>query len=208
MASLSWIAVNLLLAASPAPKGVEVWTPVGTGTAKDVRVWTRTIPESTMQEMKADMVVDATPEAVWSTLVAVHRYPDFLKNTVYARVMRKVSQAEHLEYRRYTKPQISYYDVVLDVTTQEDATENTYYMQWNCLPGASRPDAVRMNACHGAWAVEPAEHGQTHVMYWNAVDPKGRIPSVLFNAAEEHDLPDMLRQVAKHAASAHVAIAF
>lgn len=203
MLSLTWFALSL--ASSPAPQGVEVWNRVSD--AGGVRVWSRQIPESPMQEVKADLVVDATPEAVWRALTAVSHHPDFLKDTLYARVMRKLSNDERLEYHRYTKPQISYYDVVLDVTTHEDTAANTYYMQWKCVPGAANPLVVRLNACHGAWALEPADHGKTHIMYWNAVDPKGSIPTILFNAAEAHNLPDMLRQLAKHAASLPLAFA-
>lgn len=203
---MAWIALSILTAAARPAQGVEHWQLVSN--KNGVAVWTRDVPNSSVQEVRADMVLDAAPEVVWNALTTVSSYPEFLTGVAYARVAKRVRQGERIEYRRNTNPQVSVYDEMLDVTSHGDVESSTYYMHWRCIPGTVSPGIPHIDVCEGAWALEPTQDGRTHLVYFNQADPEGKFPSAIFNAAQTHDLPEMMHQLAKHVASQHFAAVF
>ena len=186
---------TLFLTAALALPNPNPWQEVRRG--EDLRIWARAVPDSSLREVKAEAIIDASLERVWRTLGDLDHYTDFMPYVVEA---RKVAQndTEHFEYYRLDPPLVAQRDYTVAVTTVQDNDKGEYVRSWRVANQEGPPprkDAVRLAFCDGSWTVQRLSPRQSRLSYWLHADPGGAIPNWIANRANNQSLPALFEAV-------------
>jgi ribosome-associated toxin RatA of RatAB toxin-antitoxin module len=166
--------------------------------AEGVTVWSRKVPASPLQEVKAETVVEAPPERVWQLLTDVERFPEFMPYLKEVRILGPAESRGRYEYHLIDPPIVNRRDYTLRTFNEVDETKGIYRRCWVLAKGKGPDPAqgvVRIRTCRGQWTVTRLGASKTRVEYYLHTDPGGFIPVWLANKANTVTLPDLMKAV-------------
>jgi hypothetical protein len=189
---LALLALALLSAAPDVPD--DGWKLLVDG---DVKVFSRQKPGARVLEMKAEMLMPATPREVRDVLMD----EEYSKRTPWVaenRLIDRPTPNSKVKYTRLAFPIIQDRDYFITVTCEQDLAEDgsgLYHSSWKPwgLDRPARDGVVRVTTCEGYWDVRPDGDGHaSHVTYYLLSDPGGNIPAFAVNLGNKRVLPELM----------------
>jgi carbon monoxide dehydrogenase subunit G len=166
--------------------------------ADGITVWSRKVPSSRLQEIKAETAVRAPLERVWEVLTDVERFPEFMPYVQEVRILGPAESRGRYEYHRIDPPIVNSRDYTLRTFNEVDETQGVYRRCWVLADGKGPepPEGVvRIQTCRGQWTLTRLDASKTRVEYYVHTDPGGFIPVWLVNKANAVTLPDLMNAV-------------
>ncbi len=169
--------VGLLL---PAWAGAQEWRTILSG---PITVQSRSLPGTSLQEVRAEGTFDADVQDVQSAILDAEAYPRFMPYVKESRFLRGHDGDDlQLVYTRVAPPFMEERDYVVQVTVDERVAPDgsgSFRNHWVSQPNAypKREGAVRLQRNEGTWHITPLPGGRSHVSYRFVLDPGGWIPS-------------------------------
>ena len=194
--------ISIVCALAPvlaAPAFAEEWRRV---LHRDgVEVSARSVPGSSIWEMRAAALVPVPPEQFLSVLADTAAYPAHLPPTESVRILRQEGNRTWV-YMVLRPPFVSRRDSCIRITRAE-LRGGLIISEWAAddegCPGP-QPGLVRIEENRGRWVLTPANGGQaTAVEYLAHTDPGGRVPAWLANRGTARALPELFRVVSQAA---------
>lgn len=191
--------------ASPCPAAEPDWSLV---TVRDgVEVHARSVPGSPVAEVKATMIVEATPARVFAVLLDSDRFVEFVPYVVEVRTVARDSPSVWYVYQRISPPFVSDRDYTLRHESFEEPQSGRYELRWQAAGARGPPpreEVVRVNLCTGAYLVQGVDGGaRTRLSYQLHTDPGGALPKWLVNASNSESVPALLQAMARRATDPH-----
>lgn len=162
---------------------------------RDVTVWSRENDDSGLREVKARMVVEASPASVWSVLADVEKHTAFMPRLLESRIVDREDDGAVFLYQRISPPLVSDRDFTVRVMSKVDTVSGTYKQTWTTANhrGPEKGDAIRLARVEGSWTLEPGANGGTVITYWVHTSPGGSLPRFVVNAANRKGIPDLMK---------------
>lgn len=164
------------------------------GSANGVHWYTRARVGSAVNELKATVLLDATPAEVWAVLTDYPGWVKTMPSTDAAEVLSRDEAGHALVYLRYVLPIIATRDTLIELT--EARTDAAWVLSWVAAPEArdgERPkddDVVRLRVNEGEWRLEPRADGQkTFLTYRLLSAPGGDVPPSFVNRVNTLGVP-------------------
>ncbi len=186
--------VLLLVGAEPR------WEPVGN--AEGVHWYTRAREGHAVNELKATVLLDATPAELWAVLSDYAGWVKTMPSTDVADVLARDDAGHALVYLRYALPLIATRDTLIELTEQR--SEGAWTIAWKAAPQTRdferpvAPGVVRLRVNEGEWRLEPREAGaKTFLTYRLLSAPGGDVPPSFVNRVNGLGVPktiDSLKQ--------------
>lgn len=187
------VAVAALLTTAPGAG----W--VSSDSVGSLQVATRPRPESAVLEVLAVGTVSAPPEAVWSVLTNLGRYPQTMPHVARTQLLREEAGTAQHWYVALDLPVVSNRDYAIRLRFADGERRRRASWTVSALSPPAVPGHVRITQNEGYWEVEPAAGGHSKVTYYLFVDAGGRIPKFLTNRLNRDAVPDLFRSVERHA---------
>ncbi len=191
-----------LLVIAAAPADVRPW--VEAAKQEGITVYAREREGSSIREVKAIGVIDATPDQVWK---AVRDYPAYPKTMPYVEVSEVVSIEQEGKltylYSVVNAPLVERRDYTIKLTDVSDWKEGKGYLmvRWEAASDKGPPEKkglVRVKLNDGHWKLEPRDGGtKTFVTYYLLTEPGGSIPNWIINRANTTAVPSVFAAVRK-----------
>jgi len=152
---------------------------------KDVEIYSRPHPGSSLKEFKAVGPIDASSRAVCAVIDDFQNYPKFMPCTTECRVIRREGDSI-IGYQRLSPKICADRDYTLRVWKKSwPASDGLIYMsQWspaNELGPPEKKGVVRVKICDGRWLLEPDGPAKTRATYSIYTDSGGVLPSFIAN---------------------------
>jgi hypothetical protein len=165
----------------------------------EVKVFARSKPGERVAEIRAEMVMDATPAEVRATLNDQERAshaPYVAEDRILARPAPNVK----ICYARLNFPIVKDRDYFIEVTLEQDLDaqgHGVYHSVWKPwgLDRPPRDGVVRVTTNQGYWDVraEGGDEHRSHVTYYLLSDPGGSIPAWIINEGNKQVMPKVLK---------------
>lgn len=169
-----------------------------------IDVYARSLPGSSVKEVRATTVIAAPPARVFALLLDSDRFLEFMPYIVEVRTVARDSAAVWYLYQRLSPPLVSDRDYTLRHQSFEDPQRSRYELQWEAANGhgpTARDGVVRVEICAGSYIVEGLDGGaRTRLTYQLHTDPGGSLPKWLVNRANLESVPALLQAIAHRAA--------
>lgn len=172
-----------------------------------VKIWTRELTNSSIRELKAETVLTVAAERIWSVLLDVESYPEFMPHVVESKLLKKLPDG-YIHYQRLDPPLVSERDFTVRVTHTTDADTGVYERVWketDATDTKPRDGVVRMPINRGKWVLRQVDANKTKVLYYVHADVGGAIPDWIAGRANRISVPKMLVAVEKRARAQSVA---
>lgn len=193
------VVAGLLL---PAVAGAQEWRTILTG---PITVQSRTIPGTSLQEVRAEGSLEADVQDVQSAILDADAYPRFMPYVKEVRFLRgKGAEDLQLVYTRVAPPFMEERDYVVQVTVDERVASDgtgSFRNHWVSAPNAypRRSGAVRVQRNEGTWHITPLPGGHSHVRYRFVLDPGGWFPSFALELGNKRAVEGTFRAVEREA---------
>src|SRR5215211_4138393 len=184
-------------AAAPPGDGWEV-----AARNEHVTVYARERPDTGLQEMRAEGLIDAPPEDVWRALRDYERHPQTMPYVEVERVLHREDGGKvAYVYSVLNLPWVNRRDYVLRIVDESAWKDGQGYLKisWTTANARApkRPkNAVRIEVNDGFWLLHPARGGKsTRAVYYIYTDPGGAVPKWLINRVNGTAIPDVWEAV-------------
>ncbi len=147
-----------------------------------IKVYTRSINGSSLEEFKGTTVLNTTPESLANLLKKVKDYEDWLPRCKEAK-LHSLKNNIQIHYTQMKAPfPVSNRDCYYQYTYLKKGKGIKVVLE--ALPefGPQREDVIRITKAKGYWLFEPIEGGKTKVTYQVHANPGGSIPAWLANS--------------------------
>jgi hypothetical protein len=186
----------LLLISTVAGASDEGWTQV---VDADVKVFTRSQPGQRVAEIRAEMVMEATPAEVKAALLD-EEHNKHVPYVVEDRTVLPLGPTSKVRYARLSFPIIEDRDYFIQVTTEQDfdaqghGVFHSVWKPWG-LDRPPRDGIVRVTTNQGYWDIraEGTDEHRAHVTYYLLSDPGGAIPAWIINMGNKQVMPSVLK---------------
>jgi len=152
-------------------------------TEAGIVVSTRTEPGRGLPVFKGVGVVDANLHEVLAVLDDTGRFTEWMPSCAKARVIKKISEFDRIEYNRTAAPwPVSDRDVVVRSTLEGSAEKQEVWARFQSVtaPGQGPiAGVVRMPRLRGFYHLQAIDEGHTRVTYQVDADPGGMLPDWL-----------------------------
>ena len=182
--------MSILLAGSPTAFTAEESTNTGndwklSAREKDVAIYSRLRPGSSLKEFKAVGPIDASAHSVSAVIDDFQNYPKFMPYTTECHVIRRDGDSI-VGYQRLSPKICADRDYTLRVWKKSWPTADglVFMSHWspaNELGPPEKKDVVRVKICEGKWLLEPEGAIKTRATYFIYTDTGGYIPSFIAN---------------------------
>jgi hypothetical protein len=171
-----------------------------------IKIYGRKKADSEIREMKAEGVVDATPQEIWKAIRDYDNYKTAMPYTEEAKVLkREDGDKTILFYSRLNTPLVDRRDYILKIVDESDWKDGKGYFKstWKAAndQDALMPvnkDVVRVRVNDGYWNLEPREEGKkTFVTYYIFTSPGGSIPNFIANKGNSIAVPKVFESIKK-----------
>jgi hypothetical protein len=152
---------------------------------KDVEIYSRPHPGSSLKEFKAVGPIDAPTHAVCAVIDDFQNYPKFMPSVTECRLIKQDGDSI-VGYQRLSPKVCVDRDYTLRVWKKSwPASDGLIYMsQWSPANELGPPETkgvVRVKLCEGKWLLEPEGITKTRATYSIYTDTGGFIPSLIAN---------------------------
>ena len=182
--------MSILLAGCPTAFTAEESTNTGndwklSNREKDVAIYSRLRPGSSLKEFKAVGPIDAPTHSVSAVIDDFQNYPKFMPYTTECRLIRQDGDSI-VGYQRLSPKICADRDYTLRVWKKSWPTADgpVFMSHWspaNELGPPEKKDVVRVKICEGKWLLEPEGTIKTRATYFIYTDTGGFIPSFIAN---------------------------
>jgi ribosome-associated toxin RatA of RatAB toxin-antitoxin module len=150
-----------------------------------VKVYTRTIAGSDVQEFRGEITVKANLSSVLTAIDSVSEYPKWMYKCSYAERVKKVNQSSGYIYSVIDSPwPVSDRDLCTFYTVKQDTLTKiitiTMIGKKDYIPEKS--EKVRVPAMKGFWQFIPTAKGVTKIVYQVHCESGGIVPAAIVNA--------------------------
>jgi hypothetical protein len=196
-------ALFLLLALSGAALADSAATPWEKFDEADgISVFRKEMPGTPIIGLRGEGVVDAPIVSVASVLVDTKRSPEWIDSVADARVVRRLSETEFVEYSHVKTPFVlADRDFVYRVKVELVPAKKQVIVSFRSVedPAAPRnPDYVRGHFIYGKWVLTSLDHGKkTRVLAELLCDPKGSVAKWIVNLFQKSWPHDTLANLRK-----------
>ena len=168
---------------------------------KEVAIYWRPRPGSSLKEFKASGSIDAPTQSVHAVIDDFENYPSFMPYTKECRLIKRESDAL-VGYQRISPKICADRDYTLRVWNKSwPADGGTVFLsKWkpaNELGPAETKGVVRVKICDGGWLLEPDGALKTRATYAVYTDTGGAIPPFLANYASQTGISRLFEAVRK-----------
>ncbi|HKI74353.1 MAG TPA: START domain-containing protein [Pseudomonadales bacterium] len=149
-----------------------------------VKVYTRSVPGSRFEAVKATMVITARLAAAIALVRDTAACSEWESLCDHATGIKRVSTHEVYVYQVNNLPwPVSDRDVVAHVLWARDTATGGVTMTATAVPGmvAPRPGMVRVNDAVTRWLFQPLDHGRLRITTEAHIDPGGPMPAWIIN---------------------------
>jgi ribosome-associated toxin RatA of RatAB toxin-antitoxin module len=149
--------------------------------SQGVDVYTRRIPESTIKEFKAIVVIEAGMKAIVDIVQDVKHHPDWMYGLKSAEVLKE--DPKILQYVR--RAPFPFTDRYVVMTSQTEGSEDSCLIALEHLdyPASKEADGlVEIESIKGHWLFKKLDENTTSVAYQFVSDPGGNLPEWLVNS--------------------------
>lgn len=174
------------------------WEPAGR--ADGIHWYTRAREGSPVNELKATVLLDATPAEVWAVLTDFEQYMKTMPSTDASELVSRDAPGRTLVYLRYVLPVIATRDTLIELVEARGA--DAWVLSWKAAPEArdvEHPKAegvVRLRVNEGAWRLEPREGGaKTFLTYELLSAPGGDVPPFFVNRVNTLGVPKTIAAI-------------
>jgi len=151
----------------------------------DVKIYTRGIEGSNIQEFKGEVTVKSNMSGILELIDSVPEYPKWMKNCIESKRLKKISNASGYTYYVIHAPwpvsdrdACTFYNVTQDTTTKIITIAIKAVKDY--LPEKS--GRVRIPSLKGSWQLIPIAKNVTKIVYQVHCDIGGLVPAVIINA--------------------------
>jgi len=151
---------------------------------KDIKVYTRTFPESKYKAIKVELILQTTLTRLVAVLLDVKTAPDWVYATKSAVLLRQPSPSEVIYYSEVRLPwPMSNRDFIAHLITTQDPHTHVVTILGPTMNDyvPVKKDIVRVRSSEGKWILTPVAKNSIRVEYTLRTDPGGDIPAWLFN---------------------------
>ncbi len=171
-----------------------------------IKIYGRKKADSEVREMKAQGLVDASPQEIWK---AIRDYEGYTKNMPYteeAKVLKRdPGDKTILFYSRLNTPLVDRRDYILKIIDESDWKEGKGFMKvsWTAVNDQDalmpvKGDVVRVRVNDGYWLLEPRDEGKkTYTTYYIYTSPGGSIPNFIANKGNSIAVPKVFESIKK-----------
>ena len=169
-------------------------------TRDGITLFTRTTPGTTVREIRAKMVINASPEAVLEAACAPETYKETTQKYVESNHYFKVKNPNvWFNYQLVDFPVIAKRDYCLRYEKIMNPEKGIYQLNWRVSTRFGPPPqqgVVRVSNVRGLVDIKPQDGGKKSLMrYTLLADPGGDIPTWIINLANRVSLPNILREI-------------
>jgi hypothetical protein len=152
---------------------------------KDIAIYSRPHPGSSLKEFKAVGPIDAPTHAVCAVIDDFQNYPKFMPSVTECQLIRRDGDSI-VGYQRLSPKVCADRDYTLRVWKESWRAPNglVFMSHWspaNELGPPEKKDVVRVKLCEGKWLLEPEGITKTRATYSIYTDTGGFIPSFIAN---------------------------
>jgi hypothetical protein len=167
----------------------------------EVKVFARRQPGQRIAEIRAEMVMEATPAEVKATLNDEQRsnHAPFVAEE---RTLTYLAPNVKVRYARLAFPIVGDRDYFIEITLEQDLDaqgHGVYHSVWKpCwLDRPRREGVIRLTTNSGFWDIrsEAGDEHRARVTYYVLSDPGGNIPAWVINEGNKQVLPVVLRSL-------------
>ncbi|HEY4111031.1 START domain-containing protein [Puia sp.] len=151
---------------------------------KDIKVYTRTYPDSKYKAIKVELILQSTLSRLVSVLLDVKTAPEWVYATKSAVLLKQVSPSELIYYSEVKLPwPMSNRDFIARLITTQDPATRIVTINGPTLTDyvPEKKEIVRVKRSEGKWLLTPVGREHIRVEYTLRTDPGGDIPAWLFN---------------------------
>ncbi len=170
-----------------------------------IKIYSRERAGEDVKEMKAQGLMDATPQEVWK---AIRDYKHYTKTMPYVQECKILASEDNGKnmwvYTRLDLPMVSMRDYVLKIVDESDPATGVLKVTWSewTVDDAKnvplKEDVVRLKINDGYWTLQPWEGGKkTYATYYVHTDPGGSLPKWIANKANSTAVPNVFQSIKK-----------
>ncbi len=168
----------LLLFITTAVKSQTEWKLEKSG--KGITVYTRLIPESTIKEFRAEVIVSANLGELEEAMRQIEHHHEWMSSV--ESVERLKDQPEILQYNMHLPFPFTGRYVVLTSTTVSKNGTCRVTLDYSDYPPGDTEDRVEIEYLKGYWLFTMIDNNTTSVVYQFVSNPGGNLPDWLVNS--------------------------
>lgn len=149
-----------------------------------IQVYTAHAEGSKFKRIRADFTIRTTREKLFDKLLNADRYVDWQYNTLYSKVLERVTPKEIIYYNEVDAPwPVANRDLVIRLKIEENPSESFFRILTLSEPGsvAVKDGIIRVPSSKGEWKVTDSGNGRLQVRFEMQIDPGGDVPAWLVN---------------------------
>ena len=170
-----WFALVLLLSCLHTALAQDAWKLAKE--QKEVRVFTRTNPDSPIKEYRAETDVDVPIDEVVSFFMRTNIHPTWMEGVA---SVRRVSGTEELLYYELDIP-FPFKNRCMWLNETTESHPDKFVLHLVTAPGIIPEGLVPLESVHGFWEFVKISGSRTRVRQQFATDPGGAMPDWLVN---------------------------
>lgn len=149
--------------------------------ANAIKIYTREIPNETIDEYKAITTIDAKIESVVSELINAPQYNDTSDSGI-SYYVKQLSENQHVFYAHKALPWPIRDRDIITLLTVEKISDTKYKLILKSLPDAvpEKDNTIRIKNLVGHWILEEDDN-KTKITQQLFVNPEGALPSFVIN---------------------------
>ncbi len=148
--------------------------------AKGINVYTRYIPETSIKEFKAEMVIKAQMKELEQAIHEVNHHPEWMAGVEYSDVLN--ADPKILQYNMHVPFPFTDRYVVMSSKTESDADTCRVIQEHSDYPAGKVGNSVGIEYIKGYWLFTKLDENTTSVVYQFVTDPGGSLPDWLVNS--------------------------
>jgi hypothetical protein len=150
-----------------------------------IKVYTRTIEGSSVQEFKGEITVKSNLGNILAVIDSIPAYPNWMYKCSDAKRLKKTTRESGYIYSVLASPwPISDRDICTFYTVRQDTNTKIVTISMkgvkDYLP--EKPDKVRVPSLKGSWQLIPIAKGVTKIVYQVHCESGGSVPAAIVNA--------------------------
>ena len=149
-----------------------------------IKVYTQQEKDSKLKKFLAVTIIQAPKEAIIDLINDVENKVEWMGNLSYAKVIKKISDTEHIDYYVSEIPwPIKNKDIVMHFKLEEDEDSGSTFINYWSVPDyiPEKKNISRLRKADGYFRLTDLEDGKTEIRYLVSSDPEIKLPAWAIN---------------------------